>query len=542
MLQRSIEIIRRRRTDHLKARRYATEVSAANYRAAMRDYDAFVPAMGGVSAPAFEVGTARDSTGSPVSVRLGLNDWASHWMVQGSTGSGKTTFATSLAATRLASGYPTGVVDCKAGFFDAAIDWLAAVAYRMPAGEQSRLAQRLAIVNPFADTLVPMNVCRPPHAVTPEVQAYDITLSLSRLFETGMSLHMENILRHLLLLLMSANLTLVEAPVVLEDEVLRGILTERCDNPILKEFFFRTYPSLPQPPKTALLVRLQALLLPENLRLMLGSDEMIDLKGIIERGDPLFVFLGKGLGVPEEQVDLIGSLVIQLLLQASYASAQPHRPYILVLDEFFHLLTAPNLTARFATALTTLRSFGVYLCLVMHNFAQVPPVLQHALLDSCSVALFRTSGRNAEYFGDFLPDQDPESVAGTLWQQSRPQSRQELRRRLTERLQRLENRHLYFYDRSQPYRAVHVRVPDIPAPHEFAGITRRQLNAFVDAQRLRIGGVALPKSVLRQQLAKRQERLRQLIRPPVELRAAKPPSRRDRATERSTTSRRPKLG
>jgi hypothetical protein len=390
---------------------------------------------------------------------------------------------------------------------------------------------------------VPLNVCRPPRGVSPEVQAYDVTLALSRLFEAGMSFHMENILRHLLLLLMSANLTLAESPAVLDDEVLRGVLVERCDNAILKDFFFRTYPSLPQPPKIALLVRLQALLLPENLRLMLGADDMIDLRGIIERGDPLLAFLGKGLGVPEEQVDLVGSLVLQLLLQASYATeGRSHRPYVVLLDEFFHLLAAPNLAERFATALTTLRSFGVHLCLVMHNFAQVPPMLRETMLGNCDLmALFRTSARNAEFFGDFLPERDPELVAEMFWRPTQGLSRSEIRRLLIERLQRLPDRHCFWYDRRQPYRALRVRVPDIPEPHEAAGVSRGELDAFIDAQRLRTGGVALAKAALHQQLARRQLRLRDLVNPPVRLVASNPPAPPP-AARRAANGRRPKLG
>jgi len=544
MLQSWIEAVRRRHVDRAKARTYTADVAAAHFRATMRDHDAFVPLMSGVPAPAFHVGTAHDSTGVPVAVRLRLAEITSHWLVQGGTGTGKTTFVTSLVADRIMYDLPIGVIDCKAGFFETTIQWLGTIAYRLPPLARANLVRRLAVVNPFADALVPLNVCRPPCGVSPEVQAYDVTLALTRLFEAGMSFHMENLLRHLLLLLMTANLTLAEAPTVLDDEVLRGILVERCDSTILKDFFFRTYPSLPQPPKTALLVRLQALLLPENLRLMLGADEMIDLIGIIERGDPLLVFLGKGMGVPEEQVDLIGSLVLQLLFQAAYATGgRSHRPYLVVLDEFFHLLAAPHLTDRFTTALTTLRSFGVHLCLVMHNFSQTSPALRQTLLDSCSLmALFRTSTQNAEFFGDFMPERDPAShVSG---QQGHTLSRSEIRRLLAERLQRLPDRHCYWYDRRQPYRALRVRVPDVPEPHDAAGLTRRELDAFISEQHLQIGGVAVSKTILRQQLEARQARLHALVRPPVRLVVPEPPPpiSGTTATRRAATNKRPRLG
>src|SRR5262249_26118788 len=150
---------------------------------------------------------------------------------------------------------------------------------------------------------------------------------------------------------------------LMQDDVLRGKLVQRSTNPAVKDFFLRTYPSVPPNSKSSLLTRIQSLLLPEKLRLMLGADDFIDLKGILDRGHPLFIFLGKGPDVPEEQVDLIGSLILQLLFQSSYSADSVRRPYQIVLDEFFHLLDAPALEKRFETALTTLRSFGVNLSL-----------------------------------------------------------------------------------------------------------------------------------------------------------------------------------
>src|SRR5262249_41921565 len=153
-----------------------------------------------------------------------------------------------------------------------------------------------------------------------------------------------------------------------------------------------------------------ALLLPENLRLMLGANDVIDFRAILDCGTPLIAFLGKGPGVPEEQVDVVGSLLLQLLFQGAFASrSNIRRPYQVFLDEFFHLLDAPALARRFETALTTLRSFGVTLSLVMHNFSQVPPTMRETLLANVDlVGLFRTSARNAQFLGEFLPVSDPD--------------------------------------------------------------------------------------------------------------------------------------
>jgi len=523
MLQRWIEMVRGRIRDREKARTHMLDVATATYREAVEDHDAFVRSARNTTGPSFLIGTARDSMRTAVPLRLSMPALWAHWLVQGGTGTGKTTFMTAFVAWALAHGVSVGMVDCKSGLFQAVILCLGALAYLMNPAERATFRQRLAIINPFGAALVPLNVSRLLPGVSAEVQAYDVTLALSRLFDTALSLHMENILRHLLLLLTAANLSLIEAPAVLEDELLRGILVERYGDVRLKEFFFRTYPTLPETSKHALGARLQALLLPENLRLMLGADDCLDFRGLFMRGDPLIAFLGKGLNVPEELVTVVGSLLMQLLFQGAYASEGRHRPYMVVLDEFFHLLNAPGLADRFATAVTTLRSFQTFLCLVMHNFSQVPPALRETLLANCDLmALFRTSSRNAEFFGDFLPDVDPELVATSLRRTGEVPNRGEMRRALSEQLQRLANRECFWYDRRQPYRSIRVRIPDMRAPHEAVGLSANELDAFVAEHRIDAGGYALSRDTLRQQIAARQERLRQLLRPPITVRQPEP--------------------
>ena len=481
------------------------------------DYDAFVEVARQLKEPAFTVGTAHDSRGDEIPIRLGVNDLPPHSLIQGGTGTGKTTFVTGFVAWTLGHGVPVGVIDCKAGFFDAAVAWAAIAAHALGPAARDAFRQRLAIVNPFGESLAPLNVCRVPPGSSPEVQAYEVTLAFSRLFDTALSLHMENILRHVLLLLMESELSLVEAPLVLADELVRGILVERSANPMLKDFFFRTYPTLPDTSKHALAARLQSLFLPESLRLMLGADDLVDLRGVVVRGDPLIVFLGKGAEAPEELVNVVGSLFLQLLFGAAYASGASHRPYTLVMDEFFHLLS-PTLSERFATALTTLRGFNTHLALVMHNFAQVSPALRETMLANCDlVALFRTSSRGAEFFGDFLPDVDPELVADALANTGEVPGRQEMRRAIAEKLQRLPNRTAYWYDRRQPHRAVQIRVPDLPPPHEAAGISERELADLIDQYGINRGGIAVSRHELRRQVAARRERLQEMIRPPITL-------------------------
>src|SRR5262249_47646954 len=160
-----------------------------------------------------------------------------------------------------------------------------------------------------------------------------------------------------------------------------------------------TYLDVPTVAKQALSTRLQSLLLPENLRLMLGAESIIDLRSVLNERRPLLVFLGKGGGVPEEQVEMLSGLFLNLFFQAAYSSSRRVYPFTLLADEFFHILT-PALTRRFNSGLTTLRSYGVNLLLVLHTFTQVEPELRDTILGNCdTLAIFRTSGKNSECLG-----------------------------------------------------------------------------------------------------------------------------------------------
>jgi hypothetical protein len=539
LLQRWMEWLRTGERDQTGAVRAVTERAEREVREAVAAYDAFVEPARAVT-DGLHVGTANSSQGEQVPIRLPWGEEHSHWLVQGGTGTGKTTWITEIFRQELVAGRPVGLIDCKGDLFDAGLRSVAAVAHTLPEAARAAVRGRLVVVNPFADELVPLNVCRPIAGSTPEVQAYEITLALSRLFETSLGLHMESILRHLVLLLMETELSLAEAPLILRDDLLRGILANRSANPAVKDFFLGVWPAIPQVSKDALLSRLQGLLLPENVRLMLGADTIVDLRGILERGDPVFVFLGKGPGVPEEQVELIGSLVLQLLFQAAYARPLgARRPYLLAMDEFSHLLAAPALAHRFETALTTVRSFGLTLLLVHHNVAQLPANLREILLANCDfVALFRTSARNAEFFGDFLPETDPPFAVGAPDRSRRGPSREDTRRHRLERLQRLPNRQCYWYDRHKTYRALRLRVPDVSPAHEVAGCSAEALEALVRGEGWDRGAAGVPRAELRAQLEARRRRLHELVLPP----ARRLPPSDDPGEGPPGRRRRPKLG
>ena len=157
--------LRTRSRDQVEALRAVKAASDRDLRHALADYDAFVPHARSIK-EGLLVGTGETSSGEPIPVRVPWNEEFCHWLVQGGTGTGKTTWIASILRQELAAGRPFGVLDCKGDLFEAAIQWTAALSRTMPPDRREALRRRLVVVNPFADALVPLNVCRPLPGVT----------------------------------------------------------------------------------------------------------------------------------------------------------------------------------------------------------------------------------------------------------------------------------------------------------------------------------------------------------------------------------------
>jgi hypothetical protein len=181
----------------------------------------------------------------------------------------------------------------------------------------------------------------------------------------------------------------------------------------------------------------------------------------------------------------------------------------------------------------------------MHYFDQVGSTMRASILNSCEMmAIFKNDSENSPYLGDFLPELDPEYIAKELRKSGRTPTKQEMRRRHLENLQRLPKQHCYWYDRNKPYRAIPLRTADLPQPHEAIDVSARELDEFISFHGIRQGGFALDKDVLRRQIQARQKRLKEIVRPPIRVGPSEPsnPARDEDNTRKGKKTRKPRLG
>ena len=74
MIEWFVETLRGRESDWIKARKYVAEAANSSFREIMQGYDEFVPYMDAVSDPSILVGTAKDSLGNKVQVRVATDE------------------------------------------------------------------------------------------------------------------------------------------------------------------------------------------------------------------------------------------------------------------------------------------------------------------------------------------------------------------------------------------------------------------------------------------------------------------------------------
>ncbi|HYR88533.1 MAG TPA: type IV secretory system conjugative DNA transfer family protein [Terriglobia bacterium] len=523
--------------DKMRALQKVYEQSSKEFRANLEERARSIEEFTGPEGMLLGLTPSQDDEGLNIRIPWGREN--ARWLIQGGTGTGKTTWQIQLFEQKFPKGF-CGGIDCKGDLHPNLVRVIAGCGLKLDREAREALRSRLLVVDPFSSALVPLNICRVLPGYTAEFQAYELALVLRRLFQGDLTAHAENLLRHLLLLLMEAGLSLVEAPMLLQNEVLRSVLAMRNQNAGVKEFFLRAYSSLPQVSKDSLLNRLQALLLPENIRLMLGANDLIDLRSAFEEGKLLLVFLGKGLSIPEEQVNVLGSLILQMVFQATYARVHGKRQsYLLMIDEFVNLLEGTALANRFATALTAARSFGLHLMLSHHSFVQVPSALRQTVLANADlISVFRTSAESAAAFGDFMPESDIEQMT-KAYAAGRCLSKTEIKGYQLESIQRLPNREFFWYDRRHINRSIRLRTPEFIPPHLRLRISEKRFEELIEEQGWTCGSAGIRREELRRQIADRQERLQQMLRPSIDVRPDSEPENKGKPQGKS---RRPRLG
>lgn len=362
------------------------------------DAPALLPAEGVVLG---QVGAGRP----PRPVRFTPADRTRHCYILGATGTGKSTLLYNLLGQDLEAGAGVCLLDPHGDLYRQVL----------AATPPHRLKDVILIEPGDAERAVGINFleCGGPH---PQVRMNFITNELIRIFHRLYDLTItggpifEQYMRNALLLVMDNEIaggTLMDVPLLFEDENYRQQLLDRCRNVYTVNFWRRQAEqaggdaSLKNmaPYITSKLNQFTSNAL---LRPIIGqSRSTVDFRACLDEGRIVLVNLAKGL-LGQLDTQLLGMLIIGKLfdaaLQRTTVPEGQRRPFFLYVDEA-HNFTTETVAHLLAEA----RKFGLYLTLANQNLTQMGGGLVEAILGNVgSLLLFRLGVPDAERMAPYV--------------------------------------------------------------------------------------------------------------------------------------------
>ena len=336
------------------------------------------------------LGTRTSGMTLDAAVMLSQDDRRRHLYVIGKTGTGKSTFMLSLILSDLAAGRGLALLDPHGDLAKTVID-------TMP----RQCIPDCIYLNP-ADLEHPAGL-NPLYSVEPDrrpLVAAHIVAAFHHIWADSWGPRLEYLLLNSLRLLLDANgSTLLGLPALLVNERYRERLLATCRDGQVRQFWTKEIAAWGDQFRAEALSPLQnkigALLSPPLLRNIFGQHKpTLDIPAIMNSDRILIVNLAKGeLG--EGPSYLLGALLATAFAQGAEARAtipeQERSDFNLYADEFQNFATD-----SFASILSEARKYRLSLSLAHQFLAQVPPLLQKAVLGNAgSLIVFRVGAEDA---------------------------------------------------------------------------------------------------------------------------------------------------
>lgn len=215
------------------------------------------------------------------------------------------------------------------------------------AERDDELARKVVLVDPMDDTWAvgvnPLQVFAGMSAERLAVFFTDVAFKIWKI-EPSDAPRMNWLMIHTFAALAELGLTLVELPLFLRDHEWRGRVMERIQNPEVKDYFLKEFPTserLRQEWTQSTLNKMGQFVMDPDIRLILGQPQStINFRDLMDSQKILLVNLPKGeLGT--EQSQLFGAFLLGMIQQAalSRADSVERPPFFLYLDEFQNYTT-----------------------------------------------------------------------------------------------------------------------------------------------------------------------------------------------------------
>ncbi len=473
-----------------KALAQQKNVKAAHRAYLRRNATEFAREMEQVKGKNITIG-AHEASGRQVHVRVSLQNFLGHHLIQGRSGSGKSRYAESLILQLLLSFPEVGlvVIDGKGELSARMRLWIVALLSRMNDKDRERLLDRVVIIDLFDSSVIPpLNVCVPIPGYPVELIAEDVLGGLRRLFsEAQLTLRMERPLRNLLLAFIEAGrdghpLSLLEANNFLADATFRDRVLAGVQNEEVKRYFARDFPGESRGTIEAIKARLEYLLVSEQMRLAFGANDSVHFLDALASGKIVFVNLGKTLLATDTAREVVGTLLLSSFVRSVFSRPMNSGPYIMTICDEFQNFILPGAFERLFTEARSFRCFVTAICQQLGAQLASRSLKDIIVNNVRYITLFSSNEEDARLLGRvmFRP-------TGCLPKPRRPFSNQNGQRFYTESeelelfirsIPSLQKQHCYFWDKENRCGAQPIITCSVPEPHEFAGMREDELLHF----------------------------------------------------------------
>lgn len=323
-------------------------------------------------------------------------DRATHCYVVGATGSGKTKFLEYLIQQDIVQGNGFGVIDPHGDLVEDIKDMYAIAARRQ---QNPDLLNRVVVIDPTdPDETVTFNPLERIPGASAAEQAQELVAAFAKVWSDSWGVRMEDLLRHSLIALSEAGLSLVELIPFLSEDSYRKQILRQVRHPLVQEYFARFGLLTPRARVTwtePVLNKLHALLADERLRTLFGGHQSsFNLRQVMDNRQGLLVKLDKGR--LKDSADLLGSLILAYCTLAAFSRSalapSQRTPFTLYIDEFQNFASD-----TFAVLLSEARKYGLQLVLAHQTLAQLSTSLKGVILANTGLQVtFRVSRQDAE--------------------------------------------------------------------------------------------------------------------------------------------------
>lgn len=327
-----------------------------------------------------------ESEGKYQLAKIAEADRSNHFYVIGATGTGKTKLLEYFIQQDIDIENGFGVIDPHGDLIE---DIKGFLVLRYNA-DSLDISERVVLVDPTdPDYTVTFNPLERTPGVPAAEQANELISAFKKIWADSWGVRMEDLLRHSLIALEEAGLTLAELPRFLTDRGIRKSVLEKVNHPLALDYFKR-FDSITDRSQVTwvepIMNKLGAFFSDERIRHIFSSEKSsFNIREVMDNRKILLIKLDKGK--LKDSADLLGSLLMAKIQMAAFSRSdileKKRVPFYLYIDEFQNFAGE-----SFAIVLSEARKYGLSLIMAHQTLAQISEELRSLILGNAGIQVY----------------------------------------------------------------------------------------------------------------------------------------------------------